>query len=255
MAVFEDVNKLVSNTDLPDAVNRKHVGLKKTAPFVKGYWYLYIDLPKGLKDDLKYSTESFRKLLAGLSVNFTPPGENLNFADVQHLGGTSKHYTQYTKSNDFSVTYNELSGAPVYKFHKAWARLIADSATSLGNIDVVPDKYKTTFLVIQTKPVGGRAINTGFQFKEEHIEKVYLLIGVTPPSDLQTGSFDSDISGPATVQLSYSYTCDDWYDDFDIPELKKKAADILNNKFFKWTKFADIKKLLDDTELTGSIFK
>lgn len=254
MSVFEEINKSIKDYSIPDVVTRKHVGLQKTAPFVKGYWYLYIDLPKAMKDSLNYDINLWRKVFAGLSVNFTPPNRTLNYADIQHLGGTSKHYTGFTKGNDFSITYNELSGAPIYKFHTIWGRLVADNLMSVGNVDVIGEEYKTTFLVIQTKPVGSKMVNGQFQFKPEHIERVYLLIGVTPPSDDQSGAFDSDISSPGNLQLSYSYTCDDWMDEIDAPVLKEKAADILNNKLFKDSIFADTKKLLENTTYTGGIF-
>jgi len=252
MSIFEDLGKLVQNIDGPDAVTRKHVGLKKTAPFVKGYWYLYIDLPIVMKDELKYPIESWRKLFSGLSINFSPPSKNLNFADMSHLTGSSKHFTNMTKNNDFSITYNELSGRPIHKFHLAWQEVLAQSGLGLGAVDI-PYEYKTQFLVIQTRPIG-TSVNGNFQFKPEHIEQVFLLLGVAPPSDDQTGSFDSDITGPGLVQLSYSYTCDDWYTDFEIPELKTAAANILNNKIFKWTVFNDLVKLYKNQEMTGGLF-
>ena len=253
MATFEDLGKLVQNIDSPDAVTRKHVGLIKTEPYVKGYWYLYIDLPKAMKDSLKYPIESWRKLFSGLSVNFTPPSNTINYADVSHIGGSvSKHFIGRQKGNDFSITYNELSGLPIYKFHLAWINLLADAGLSLGSVSA-PEEYKTQFLVIQTKPVGSNALGS-FQFKEEHIEQVFLLLGVVPPSVDQSGALDSDITSPATVTLSYSYMCDDWYTEFEIPELKKIAADILNNKIFKWTKFADLKNIVKNPEFSGGLF-
>jgi len=251
---FAELNNFVSTIDLPDAVTRKQVGLRNSSPFVDGYFYLYIDLPKAMKDQ-GMDVEQWRKLFAGLSVNFTPPSTNINYGDVQHMGGVSKHYSGGTKNNDFSITYNEMSGLPVFTFHKLWANLIFDEALGLANVDVVGEEYKCTFLVIQTTPVGGIAVNKNFKFEPKHIEQVWLLRGVAPPSDLQEGAFNPDISSPqAGKQLSYSYTADDWYTATVYPQLKQMAADILNNKIFQWTVFRDISKLLSDQKFAGSIF-
>ena len=223
MPSFEDFTQLTSQMDLPDSFSRKYVGLRNNTPFIKGYWHLFIDPPQYLVDKLKYNPDVIEHLLAGTSVNFTPPNSTLNKADMPHMGGNSKYITGRMKNNDFSITYNELSGSPVFAFHQAWAQIIADNITGARTTNI-PKETKATFLVVQTKPLGSFVVDDSYKITPDMVERVYVLHGVLPPDDDQLGNFDSDITSQSLLQLSISYTCDDWFTDFDYPELKNIGA-------------------------------
>jgi hypothetical protein len=226
--LFEELNNALNTHHTPDAITRMNIGLSTIHPKINGYFYIFIRIPKFLKDK-GINEDKVSNWISGTAINFTPHSRSLNVVDINALNGLQHSYvTGQTITRDISATYYDYMGSPIYKFHRAWMDSIIHPGVGLSMLnDYSLAEYAATMLVIVTKPVGG---DKDTQITADHIEHVWLYPAVIPTSTDQTDALAQDITAPAEVQLSFSYRFNGFpVDEVLVPEIKDKAAQVLNS--------------------------
>ena len=228
--LFDELNNAVNTNHTPDSITRMNIGLSTIHPKINGFFYIFMRVPKGLRDR-GVNESNVMNWLSGTAINFSPHSKTLNVADLNALNGLQHSYvTGQNISRDISVTYYDYMGAPIYRFHKAWMDAIFHPGLGLSMLkDYTLEEYATTMLVIVTRPYGAAPPGEQVQFEEKHIEHVWIYPAVIPTSSDQSDALSQDISAPAEVQLSYSYRFNGYpIDETLVPSLRSSAAQILN---------------------------
>jgi len=232
MAYETYLNILQENAN-PDVLTRANIGRVKTHPKIKGYFYVFIDLPDGIFTDEE--AKFAQKWLSATCTNFTPHSKNLNLVDLNAQGGVQHSYIAgQTISREITLTFYEYRNAPIYRTLSKWMNMAIDPYVGVSALDKFePRDYKGTITVIKTIPVGAAYPNPNSPFngfQDYHIEHVWIYPGCIPSGSDQSEVLDEDVAAQSEVQVSYTFRFDGFplTDDYDIT-LKQKAANLLNN--------------------------
>jgi len=173
-------------------------------PFIKGYFYVFFNLPKDLFTKAGLDVGNAQNYLMVSAENFTPPGDRqLNMQDVQGQGGVDSSFiVGQTITREFSVQYKDYWGAPIFRIHKVWTSYINPylGVSTLAK-DFAASEYKGTCMVIQTKPVKKET------YLETDIIKVFLADGVVATTDLNS-AYDANITDNSFVKPTVQYKFD-----------------------------------------------
>lgn len=90
-----------------------------------------VDLAKsfpGIEDgSLKTALLNTCKFITFAAVDFSPPQEQLNTEKISSRSGAIPYATEFTTSEQLSVTYIDDSDLTIYKFHQLWIHYIWDT--------------------------------------------------------------------------------------------------------------------------------
>jgi hypothetical protein len=222
---FTSVGNITANRYSGGAASTDH-------PFVKGYFYVFFQLPERALKALGDQKVNIKYILTNSVEAFTPPGDRqIVTQDVAGQGGTGASYvTGQTISRDFSIQFKDFWGAPVFKAHRAWTAKTIDPFTGLmivnGTEDFNPAAYKGRILVVQTKPIL-RTSGDAVGFINSDITKVFYFDGVQCLTDLSS-VYDANITDNSFVKPTIQYKFDGQYMDETHDGVLAKAVDVLN---------------------------
>lgn len=203
-------------------------------PFVKGYFYVIFGLPSTLfATSGGISAKEARQYLMVSAESYTPPGDRqINLQDIQGQGGVDASFiTGQTISREFSISYRDYWGAPIFRIHRAWTNYMnpylggSKLATHFG-----AGEYKGACMVIQTKPVVRKGTNGKLDaqsWSAGDIIKVDYFDGVQPMTDLKS-AYDANITDNSFVKPTVQYKFDGFPLDETTEGVVNKAVDILN---------------------------
>lgn len=141
------------------------------------------------------------------------PDATLNTTEVvTGFAGTNRLSIPTTIDIDTSltITYNELSGTPMTKFHQRWISAIRDYASGVSDIaNYGINNYTGELLYITTKPVhyksqGSFGSETNSVPNEQMIETAHLFTHVFPINDKQS-NFSMNIESSDKIELDITY--------------------------------------------------
>jgi len=208
-------------------------------PFVKGYFYVYFNLPSSLFTDGDKNVDNLmpKKAVAqtymlSAAEGFTPPGDRqLKYEDVQGMGGVDASFiTGQTIDRSFSIQYRDYWGAPIFRAHRQWSSYlnpyyggvaINTFTNSAQGTMFSANEYKGTCMIIQTKPITPKGPSSAYAhtFKEADIIKVDFFDGVFPVTDLKS-AYDSNITDNTIARPTVQYR----FDGFPLDETNSMVA-------------------------------
>ena len=80
----------------------------------------------GIGGSLDESLRNICKFLTFAAVDYTPPQEQLNSEKISSRSGAIPYATEFTTSEQMSVTYIDDADLSIYKFHQLWIHYIWD---------------------------------------------------------------------------------------------------------------------------------
>ncbi len=205
----------------------------KTHSAVKGYFYVLFGLPSLLFTNDKYSSSHAKNHLLSNAIQFTPHSDaQINVAEEKGLGGTTSNFiTGVTGTTDFSLTFRERFGSPVYRAISLWASYMNPY---LGASTVAKqfsgDEYKGICMVIQTKPVArGKNLEANTtEWTKDDLLQVYIYDGVFPTIN-PSSAFDSSIEDNSLMQLNVPFKFDGTPLSIVTDGIADQAVQVLNN--------------------------
>ncbi len=243
---FDNLNR--NGEHAPD-INRYLGGFGRTEdshPFVKGYFYVYFNLPTSLfvGGANINGTASERKVaqtyMMSAAEGFTPPGDRqLKYEDVQGMGGVDASFiTGQTIDRSFSIQYRDYWGAPIFRTHRQWTSYlnpyyggvaIRNYTNNSQGTMFSANEYKGTCMIIQTKPITPKGTSTAFyhSFKKADIIKVDFFDGVFPVTDLKS-AYDSNITDNTIARPTVQYRFDGFPLDETNDAVLSQALSLLN---------------------------
>jgi len=194
-----------NNRVAPDIGTRSMGGSFRTNhPYVSGYFQIVFELPDELFASNK---EEATKWLTSTAESFTPPSVSINPIDINGLGQMkSRFYGSRTITNDITVAFREFQNLPVLNIIAQWVGVFDPfvGVSSLKGNMFIPQSYKGTIYVLQTKPVGAFA---GQTLTTEDIDEAWVFDGAWPTS-LPYDALNSDLGTSDGVQYSVTFSYD-----------------------------------------------
>lgn len=182
--------------------------------YISGYFYLYwVRLPNFMKADQTIQLGDFTKMSMVLNTSVQIPSVTLNYTEVTTgFGNTNRLSIPTTLDYDRSlqISYNELSGTPMTKFHQRWITGIRDYTSGVSDIENYGiTNYTGDLLYITTKPVhfqsqGTFGKETGTVPNQNMIETAHYFSNVFPTTDNQS-VFSGNLEQSDKVPLDMTY--------------------------------------------------
>lgn len=185
--------------------------------YLSGYGYIvWTRIPEILTEKYNPMLGDFREISRTLYKAVQIPDVTLNVTEVvTGFGGTNKLSIPTTIDMDtnLSITYNELSGTPITRFHQAWISAIRDYASGVSDIpEYGLQTYTADLLYFTTKPVhyasqGSLGSSTGTVPNERIIETAHLFTHIFPTIDKQSNfSMNIETSDKIEVEVPYRFS-------------------------------------------------
>ena len=181
--------------------------------YISGYFYiLWTRVPTFLKENVD-NLGDFAAMTSRLYKSVEIPAVTLNTVEiVTGFSNTNKVNIPTTLDYDrnLTVTYNELSGLPITRFHQRWISGIRDYSSGVSDIpNYGINTYTGELLYITTKPVhfqqqGSFGQSTGTTPNERMVETAHLFSKIFPTTDNQN-LFSGNIEASDKVEQPISY--------------------------------------------------
>lgn len=228
--------------------------------YISGYFYiLWTRVPEFMKKD---STEKilgdFSSMSQVMCTSVQIPDINLNVVEVvTGFGGTNKLSipTGVDMDTSLTVTYNEMSGTPISKFHQRWISGIRDYASGVSDIPNYSIRnYTGELLYITTKPVhyasqGSFGKSTGQVPNQQMVETAHLFCNVFPVSDRQS-LFSANIESSDKISIEMNYRFSQMFQGQQVTALaQRKLGEMIK------LKDADFYVIDDDGSVRSSFSK
>lgn len=240
---------------MPDLGTRYQGGSNRaSSPFVKGWFQVFFGLPQTIFNG-GLAPSTVNKYLTSTAISFTPPGDpTVNYADIQGQGGVdSSVITGVTIDRSFSLVFNEQYGTPIWRIFEAWCGYFNPylGVSTVGNT-FAGKEYKGEVWVIQTRPVFKIESGSAAEVKAGTVEKVFVFDGVFPTNN-PLSSFDSNVQGGETVQLTINFRFDGRpITELTDPAIIKTAETLLNGAdLFRATADRYTRVLESETAVNG----
>lgn len=181
--------------------------------YISGFFYI---IWTRVPDFMKEGTEllgDFRSMSTVMCTGVNIPNVTLNATEVvTGFAGTNKLSIPTTIDMDtsLSISYNELSGTPITKFHQRWISGIRDYASGVSDIPNYSIRnYTGELLYITTKPVhyktqGSLGQEMGTAPNERMVETAHLFCNVFPTTDNQS-LFSANIESSDRLNIEMQY--------------------------------------------------
>lgn len=234
MESIERINKSFSEFIIqdysPNPYNRYKGGHRsKSSPFVTGYWYLLIQLPRiEFEKNQNYNMNLFNtsnrktieKYLHCVADSFNPPSKTIQKGEVSGFGGIKKYIplNQQITSN-FSITFFELAGMPIHKIFKIWTSMF-NSQYGFSH----PSVNKGQAYIFQCKPTWTHESRLAPSDKD--VEEMFYFEGIFPESD-GSDVLVSDISENGIVKYSTQFSFDSYYFGSENSDILLQGMDLL----------------------------
>lgn len=171
--LIDHLNGATSNRDMPDIGTRDYGGSYRTNhPYISGYFFAIFHLPEVLFSGVN---DVATKWLSSTCESFTPPGDNLGYAEIVGLGQKkSRFYTSRSvSSNDITLAFREYQNLPIMNIINTWVSFIDPfvGASPFNGTQFIPTNYKGTLYVMQCKPVGAYP---GAHITEDDVEESWI---------------------------------------------------------------------------------
>lgn len=184
--------------------------------YISGYFYIFwTRLPSFLGNEVA-GIGDFRKMSMVLNTAVQIPSVNLQYTEVTTgFANTNKLRIPTTIDYDrtLQISYNELSGTPMTKFHQMWITGIRDYTSGVSDIkDYGIKNYTGDLLYITTKPVhyksqGSFGKETNTIPNANIIETAHFFSNVFPTSDNQAlFSGNLEQSDKILLDMQYSFS-------------------------------------------------
>lgn len=194
----------------------------KDHPFIKGYFQVFFALPSAIFQDA--NPNNYTGILTSTCKSFTPPGDRtINTVDIMGQGGVGASYASgQTIARDFSLTFDETWGAPVWRILRRWTSAIFNPYTGVSDVmtQFVGAEYKGRCMVVETKPV---RLDSSADDKKiaSNIIRVTYFDGVMPTSDINS-VFDQNVTDNTQVTLNVPFK----FDGYPLDHTNKKTFDL-----------------------------
>jgi len=231
-------------------------GSQRTAndhPFLSGNLYIYFGFPSNIIGDGNKASD-FQGTLLTAAEEYTPHADaQIKIVDVEGQGGVGASFISgRTNTREFSITYKDFWGAPIFRIHRKWCFInpyLGGSDMSAEVDGYAANEYKGICMVIQTKPVARGSAENLKAWHSSDIIKIAYYDGVFPKVDLSS-VYAANITDSTLIKPNVSYSFDGTPLDetYNGGELKIKAAELLENQHV-FAQIADTySKLIGDVE-------
>lgn len=212
---YQNFTSCEKYSSFADAVTKGYNASIYSDVYLTGYFYIYwVGIPSFL-DEAKKELSDFRHLTRVLYTGVQIPDMTLNSTEVvTGFSGTSKISipTTLEYGTDLTISYNEISGTPISKYHQLWISAIRDPASGLSDIkDYGLNNYTGSLLYITTKPThygtnGSFGKSTSAAPNRQIVETAFLYPHVFPITDRQS-LFSGSLESSDKLQVEVSYKC------------------------------------------------
>lgn len=200
-------------------------------PYVKGHFYVFFGLPSTLFTSGGITSATARNYLLSSAEDFTPPADRqMITGDVPGMGGTGASFiTGQQISRDFSITYKDYWGAPIFRIHRTWTGFIDPHlGVSVKAGQYGAGEYKGTCMIIQTKPVARQVGSNPIDWSEDDIIKIHYFDGVQCLTDLNQ-AYNASIKDNSFVSAPVQYKFDGYFLDETNADVLATAVKVLNS--------------------------
>lgn len=200
-------------------------------PFLTGNFYVFFSFPSTI---FNADAQAAQNYLLTSAEDYTPHADGqVKIVDVEGQGGVGASFISgRTTSREFSITYKDFWGAPIFKIHRKWSFINPYFGGSDMAVEFSGREYKGTCMVIETKPV----VRIDKEWTASDIIKVAYYDGVFPKIDLSS-AYSATIADNTLVRPSVQYSFDGFpLDETNATVLATAVTTLKNAKLFDNTK-------------------